>query len=618
MWDLTVTNIGGIRHGSASVEDGLNVVQASNFRGKSSLIAALKTGLGATGHYDDHPLTEGTDRGEVTLETEQNDYSVALERPVHETVVRKGDPYVSDEGAQLAVRLFACLDADNPIRQAVRNGVDITELLQAPLDFEDLDSQIETLTREKREIDEQIAEAKRAGERVPTLQETVTRLESELDSLRDQRDELAEAEASKAHVEQLSDEISALSEQLANVTEDISRLEGSIERKDERVAEIETELADLTDPTEPVEATDIPPKRERLETLEERIALVEDLYRANQNVVDADALDVLTEVNRSIAASDVTCWVCGEETTNAEIEAAIDRLQSKLTELRDRKGDLESEIEELEAARREYRRVEETRDRLETEKRTLRTAIDEKRGLLQEKRARQSSLEDEIDDLETELASAEAEYNEELTDVKTQIRTTESKLSEKREALESHQSRYDDLDDLQRERDDVRSTLTDLRNRKKRTQETLKDRFNAIITDIIDAFGPGFSSARLVLKTDDRGDVAEIDLEIGREIDDAGQRTSVDTLSEGEVELIGLVVAIAGYHAFDVGSTVPCILIDGISQLAAEHLQGVASYLEDTSEILVTTAYPEAGDFDGSVITPDEWKVVSDKEKAIQ
>lgn len=616
VWDLTVTNIGGIRYGTTTIEDGLNVIQASNFRGKSSLVGALKTAFGATGHYDDHPLTEGTERGEVTLETETTEYSVVLERLSHRAVGRNGTPYIADESEQLCVRLFACLDAANPIRQAVRNGEDVTELLQAPLDFEDIDSQIASLTSEKRDIDQQIAEATRAGEQLPALQEAVTSLETELEELRDRRDALAETETSKAHIEQLSDEISIKSEQHTNISEDISRIEREIEQKEERVSRTETEIAELDVPAEPVDTTEMEPIRDQIDALGRRIDLVEDLYRANQNIVDADELDVITDVARSIAADEVACWVCGHETTKAEIDDAVAELQSTLADFREQKSALEAELEELEAERKENQRIRQRLETLEEEKRELSTAIDEKKGLLRTKRERKAELEDEIDAIEAELATAEEEYNEELTDLKTKIRTSESKLEEKRETLESLQAQYDELAELERERDEIRTTLTDLRNRKKRTQETLKNRFNAIITDIIDAFQPGFSNARLVLKTDDRGDVSEIDLEIGREIDDTGQRTSVNTLSEGEVELIGLVIAIAGYHAFDVKSAVPCILIDGISQLAAKHLQGVATYLEDTSEILVTTAYPEAGAFDGCVITPDEWDVVSDKAEA--
>jgi len=612
MWDVTRMNIGGIRSGSATIEDGLNVIQASNFRGKSSFIAALRTAIGATGQYDPHPLTEGTKEGRVTLEAADHSHEVLLERVSPETVTQSGTPYITDETDQVCARLFACLDEANPIRKAVRNGEDLTELLQAPLNIADIDAQIATLKSEQREIDQQIAEAERAGEQLPTVQETVTELEGKLDELQSQREELASEEAEKEQIGQLRDEISAKSETLATIGGDIERLENEITRKSEQITQKKEQKAELDVPADVDEEQDADALEQQIDALERQIALVEDLYRANQNVVEAGEIDVITDVDRSIAADEFECWVCGQQTTGAEIDEYISGLQSKVTDLRDQKADVQAELAELEARRRERRQVRQEKQRLANEIRQLTADIDEKQGLLEENRERKAAIEREISDLREELEQAESEYNEELTDVKTEIRTTESKLQSEREKLESLEQNYNRLDELERERGQIQAELENLRNRKKNAQETLKEQFNSIIADIIEAFQPGFSSARLVLKTDIRGEVENIDLELARDIDDTGQRTSVDTLSEGEVELIGLMVALAGYHAFDVESTAPFILIDGITELAAEHLRSVATYLEDTTDVLVTTAYPEAGEFDGHVVSPDEWDVVSD------
>jgi len=39
----------------------------------------------------------------------------------------------------------------------------------------------------------------------------------------------------------------------------------------------------------------------------------------------------------------------------------------------------------------------------------------------------------------------------------------------------------------------------------------------------------------------------------------------------------------------------------------------LVEYLDARTEYLVTTAYPEAGKFDGHVLPPDDWEVVSDR-----
>ena len=616
MLNLEIENIGGIRSGTATIEDGLNVVQASNFRGKSSLIASLKTAFGATGHFKAHPLTEGADSGRVTLHTDDDTYEVLLERTGQNTVTRTGTPYLSDELDQVCTRLFGCLGEDNPIRTAVRNEDDLTEILQTPLDVEDIDRQIETLKQEKRELEAEIAEVKQAGEQLPAVQEDVTGLEQELETLREARDELAEREGNKQQIEELSDEISAKSGKLANVTSDITRLEREIERKERTLEEKQERVAEHEMPDALEESFDIDEKKTQLDTLETQIALVEDLARANQNVLETGELDLIVDVERTIATDEIECWVCGQQTTKDEIEQRVRALQSRTTELREQKQGIETELEKYEKRRRERQRKRHEREQLEEDIQRLRADLEDKKGDLQRKTDRESELETEVTELKSQLDDAEDEYNEELTDVKTEIRTKETKLEEKLEKLSRLERKYDELSALSEQRDELQSTLTELRDRKKNTQEELRDQFNTRIADIIEQFEPGFSGARLVLKTDANGDVEKITLEITRDVDGKGRRTSVDSLSEGEVELIGLVVAIAGYHAFDVDERAPIILIDGIGQLAAEHLRNLTSYLEETSDILVTTAYPEAGEFDGQTIVPDEWDVVSDEEMA--
>jgi predicted nucleic acid-binding Zn-ribbon protein len=613
MWNLTVKNIGGIRAGSTSIAGGLNVIQASNFRGKSSLVTAIMTALGATGHYDDHPLTEGTAEGEVTLAADEGKYNVKLKRGSLNAVDRTGEPYISDETEQVAARLFACLDEDNPVRMAVRNGEDLTDLLQAPLEIEDLEAQIETLKIEKREIETEITEAERAGEQLTSVQEEVTHLERELEELYERRQGLADEGDSKDQIENLSDEISNKSGKLANLGDDITRIEQEIERKQDSLSQKEAEQDQLEVPDEVDDTQDLDVLRDRIDNINRQIDLVEDLYRANQNVVDAGELDIITEIDRSITADEVECWVCGQQTTKSDIENYISRLQSEISELREQKGDIQAELEEARSRRREVRQARSKKEQLQRDIQQLKASIDERRGTLEKKRDRKEELETEIEALREKLADAEDEFNEELTDVKTTIRTKETKLESKRQKLESLEQQHEALGELEQEYQEVQSELENLRNRKKTTQESLQEQFNTVIADIIEVLQPGFSSARLVLKTDEQGAVDKIDLEIARDIDSKGKRTSVDTLSEGEVELIGLVVALAGYHAFNVRSTAPCILIDGISQLATEHLRRVTSYIDDMSAILVTTAYPEAGEFEGHIIDPEEWDVVSDE-----
>jgi len=615
MWTVEIDNIAGIRSGTTTVDRGLNVVQASNFRGKSSFIAAMRTVTGVTGHYDAHPLTEGAESGSVTIEMEAETYEVILDRSDATTVTRTGTPYLDDRTDQMCARLFAFLDEDNPIRRAVRNDDDLTDLLQAPLDIENVDRQIESLRRQKAELETEIAEAERAAEQAPAVQEEVTQLEEKLAGLRERREQLAETDETGHGADTLSEDLAERKRDLERIEGNIQQLENRVQRKTETLETKREQLAELEVPSAELDSGDVEAKREEIDQLDVQLGLIEDVRRANRNLLDEDRLDLVTDVERSIAADEVECWVCGEHTSKDAIERRLDAFQTQQRQLREQKQTLEAEIEEYEQRRREVESQRRKQESLEREIGRLENEIDELRADLRATRERKEQVAAEIDDVRSRLDAVETEHNEELTDVKAEIRTVELTLEEKRETLAELEATREQLASLSEQRDDLREEITELRNHKKRTQERLTEEFNAALSAVIDRFEVGFSGARLLLKTGAQGDVDEVELTIAREIDGNGRETSVNTLSEGEVELIGVVVALAGYRAFDVGNSVPFMLIDGISQLAAEHLRTLTTHLEETSETIVTTAYPEAGEFEGEIITPEEWDVVSDEQR---
>lgn len=611
MWNLEIENIGGIRAGSTMIDDGLNVVQASNFQGKSSLIAAIQTVMGATGHYEAHPLTEGAGTGSVSLETEEDTYNVMIERESYRSYSRNGNPYLTDETDQKTARLFAFLGENNPVRTAVRNGEDLTEYLQEPLNIDEIDRQIEDLVEERQQLRIELEQAEKAAERIPKVQETVTQLEKELEELRGEKDELEDVSQAKEEADELSDELSTQQSNLETVEREIDRLQSGIESKEEELEAKQEELDALEVPEIP-ELSDIDAKQDRISSLEADISLFEELYRANKNVLESADLDTLTSVERTLSGDELECWVCGEPAPKDEMESRIERIDERVSALREEKQDLETEIDEFEQQKREAEQKHQRRDRLEERIGSLRQEIDEKKADLQQAQKRRDNLQSTVEDLEEELANVEEEYSEKLTDLKTEIRNRERQLEKQQDELEDLKDRKYDLENLQQTEEELNDQIEELRRQKTETQHQLRDEFETAIDDIIARFSPGFEKARLDAKTNQEGEIEEFELIIARE----GRETTVDALSEGEVELIGVAAALAGYRVYDVDTLVPCILIDGISQLASEHLRGLVEYLEDTADILVTTAYPEAGEFNGQIISPDSWTVVSDGEGA--
>lgn len=607
MWDFEIENIAGIRSGSATIDDGLNVVQASNFSGKSSLIAAIQTVMGGSGQYEDHPLTEGAESGCITLQTSDETYKVTLERNRTGTL-RSGSYYLVDETDQKTARLFAFLGDANPIRTAVRNGENLTEYLQEPLNIGEIDAEIEGLRNERKQVEIQLENAEQAADRLPKVQEEVTQLETEVEKLREQKDELESMSEAKKRSAELSGELSERKTALKDAERQVKRLETDIKNKQEQIKAKQQRLDEIEVPEVP-SLSDLDKKQDRLDKLDSHISLVEQLHRANKNVLESDVLDRLTTVERSLAGDELECWVCGEVVPRKNIEEQIDSINDRVSDLKDERNELADEIDEFETRKREAEQRQRQRETLEEAVRTLQQTIDEREADLQQAQARRNELEPEVEQLEEKLSAVEEDYSDELADLKTEIRSKERQLEKQQDILVDLEDRKHEREHLREKADDLSNQIEDLRKRKNETQRKLAEEFQSAINEIIDRFSPGFETARFDLITNEQGEVKEFKLSIARQ----GRETTVGALSEGEVELIGVAVALAGYRVYDVDELVPCILIDGISQLASEHLRDLTEYLEGTVDILVTTAYPEFGDVDGQTITPDAWDVVSDQ-----
>jgi len=620
MWNLEIENIGGIRSGHASLSAGPNIIQASNFQGKSSLLAAIQTVMGTTGQFgEDHPLTEGADEGHVTLETEDESYTVTLEQSVGvngNTISRSGDTYLVDEQDRVAARLFAFLGEDNPVRAAVREKDQqrLTELLKKPLETENIDLRIDNLRSDIVDIEEELDQAEKAADKLPPAQEEVTQLEEELEELKERRDELEEKVDEDTEQRDLRNELTNKQSELDRKQSQLERLENQIERRERQLEEKQEELDDLEVPEELDLDTDIGEKKDRVEELELKIDLLGDLYRSNKAVLDENELTLITDVDRSISGDTFSCFVCGEETTEEDVEERLQAIKQKQQSLQEEKASLDEEIDEIQQRKREIRSNRQKKDQLENEIKQLKLDIQEDEQEIEGLKDDIEALEEEVEELEAEYEEAEQEeeeFSSELKTVQQKIGTTENKLSRAKDKLERLEDEASDRDEIEEELEAKKDELEELKQRREKKYDELVDQFDEAMDDIISTFAPGFDGAFLNKKKNP-DDSVEFEINLARE----GRTTDVENLSEGERELVGIVTALAGYRTFNVGERVPCILLDGIGQLAAEHIRHMIDYLEDNAEILVTTAYPEAGTFDGETISPDDWDVISNEEAA--
>lgn len=590
-WHIDINRIAGILDGSATLIPGVNVVRGSNWQGKSSFIESIKTALGTSTE-----LTEGADSGHVTVETPSDAYDVTLTR-TDGTVTRTGTPYLTDEYDVIRAELFACLDEHNEVRGAVRDGDDLEDVLLRPLDFQNIDEQITTLQREREQIETELSQAREAKKRLPSVQATVTRLEEEIDTLEAKRDSIDGDTSDSTAGDSVRSRLNQARSETTQARNRIERLESSIERTEQRLSERQADLAALEIPS----YTDVEDKladaRAQLNDVQRDAEVLQSVYSATELVLNENRLDLIADVQRDIDEDTLACWTCGSETTREMVEAQLEELGNELTALRAQTETHRDTVEELETQREEISQARKRKADLEAE-------IAELEETLAERKQRLSAAQDRLESAQktvSELSDRVDETVAELSDVESEIKYREAELEDATDELAQLETRAARVDTLEKELESVRDDLTELRTRKDRITQDAREAFDTAMQDILSLFDTGFETARLT---------ADFDIVVARD----GREASLDALSEGELELIGFVAALAGRESFDVADTVPLLLVDGLGGLDDDNLHTLVDYLRQETEYLVFTAYPEYTAFDGQEIDPTQWDVANEKQ----
>ncbi|MDY6818788.1 MAG: archaea-specific SMC-related protein [Halobacteriales archaeon] len=587
-WHFDIENIAGIRSGTATIEPGVNTVQASNWQGKSSLIKAIETSMGTA-----EPLTEGATRGRVELQTAAGETVTELRRDDGETIVREGQ-FLADEQDRVCAELFAFLDGDNAIRRAVRNGDNLESILTRPLDFERIDERIADLQHERRQVEAELESARTAAKELPAVQERVTSLEAELEQLETERSELAD-ESADNRTTPASEELSEARAERDRLADREEQLETTIANTRERLEDRKAELDQLDIPEETDIESELAEVRETVTEIERDVELLQSVYTANKRVLDEDRIDLLTEIERGLMEDSVACWVCGSDVDRETIRERLAALGDRITSEQKQATQYREQIEELESRRETVREKQRRQRDLQEQVNDLEMTLADREESLTTVREQLADVDERIEAL-TETVD---ETNDRLTDLESEIKYTRAELEDARDELASLEATADRRETLEAELDSLRDEIETLRTRKERLKTETREAFDDAMATVIDQLTPGFETARLT---------PNFDLVVARD----GREASLDALSEGEVELLGIVAAIAGYEAFDVTDRVPVILLDSVGGLASDNLRAIVTYLSDRTRYLVTTAYPEQGSFDGHVIDPAEWSVVSD------
>ena len=657
---VTVENIGGIDAVERTIDPGLTVLAGRNATNRTSFLQALMAAFGS--HSDQISLKSNATEGKVTVDVEDGPTYTRRLRRAGGTTVMDGDPYTDDPEL---LDLYAFLLRENPVRRAVERGEGLYDLLMEPIDTGEIERQIRQEADRKDRIDQQLERRQEEKRRLPELEQERQELERELASLRE-REQTLEEKRKRLESEQPAEEVrkrsDELDEKLRELEAERDRIDREIDRKEAKIEGAKAEIAESTVPD--LDWDELEQRHERLEAeldqlqteIEETRSIRSSLstglqaaqtLRDNRFSVD-EALDTLDEppelpegpltggeadaesdtgavTDKLVTGPSARCLACGSTVPEQTIDQIIDQyralnqgLASKTQSLEQQEAEIQDELDDIERQIDEHRQV---LDQIEAAEQS----IDEAGDRIDQLREERAEITAEIDRLSSEISDiadgdideTTKQYNEvrdELRDLQVDIDRTESSLAETEAEIERIESRVDDIDALEADREDTIGRLETLRTKVEQTERDLVSRFNETIETVLRLLGyANIERIWFERRETPAGSETVFDLHIVRDGEDGVYECELQHLSESERTVTGLVVALTGYLVHDVDEHCPVMLLDSVEMIDSDRIASLLEYLDEKTQYLTVALLPEdasrvlaAETVDGSEVTISE------------
>ncbi|UHQ96104.1 archaea-specific SMC-related protein [Natrinema halophilum] len=627
--ELDVTNLGGINSCSVEFQNGVNLLTGRNATNRTSLLRAVSDILGGT----NATLKSDADEGHVTLTVGDREYSRHYKRT--ETGVQvTGEPYM--ENNEL-IDLFISLLEDNPARLAIERGDNLREIIMRPVDTAEIERRIQHLKREREQISAELDQIERRSNTLPNLEEKRQTLSAEIESLEEEiemlRSKVTEYEANAEMAEEAEELVDRLDERRkehSELTDQIDLIAAEIDALKERPAELRSKRDDLSEDTQAdlnAIQGELRSNRNRKRKLENTVSDLASIVEFNEDILSESISNLPDEpstdgpVTELAPESDqeVTCWTCGNRADRGAIADRLENLRNVVTEKRNEISDLESRINELENEQMEIRDAIEERERLSSE-------INDVERKLEAKKERKADLEAEvkevgktISELESDVADTEELRDSDLLETYEQISDLQYEQGQKQQELASVEEEIDEIESLpdkstlQDQLDEIRQELNRERGRVAEIESESVSKFNKHMDEVLNILNYRNISRVWIERKESQarsGDETTFDLHLVRESGTGSvYEDIVANLSESEREVIGLVVALAGYLVHEVYQEVPFVLLDSLEAIDSERIADLVEYFSAYSSYLIVALLPE----DASRITDQYTQITADQ-----
>lgn len=612
---LTVENLGGIDHTDLILEPGVSILAGRNATNRTSLLAALGSILGGT----TASLKSDADEGYVTLElngeTYRRDYTRTGDR-----IQVSGNAYSDQETlVDLCVTLFE----NNPARRAVERSDNLRKVIMRPVDTEaiqtridDLKQQRQTLENEIEHVDARRAELHTLEQKRDDLADDIAELDRQLEIL---QSEVADYEADLETAEEAADVIDELNvrrKALSSLSDNLEVKQAERDALQDDIGNIESELEEIPDnATEKLTTIEDDlkaaqsQKHEIDDTIASLITIVDfndELLSENTDLpgIDTETADVTSDLTPE-DQQQVVCWTCGSQVQRGEISDRLDDIRSVIKEKRQTRENLQEHIEELLDQKEEFNDLETRRTSLEQQLGEMRDKVTTREQTIEELRTDRKDLKDGIEKLEQNAAETEELRETDLLDKHEQISEFQYEQGQRQQQLNDLTDEIEKIEalpakeNLESQRDEIQEDLERERGRIGDLETEAVEAFNEHMGEMLDTLEYK-NIARVWIEKKQTGtrrtqhSETVFDLHIVRETaEGTGYEDRVENLSESEREVIGLVVALAGYLVHDVHEAVPFMLLDSLEAIDAQRIADLVEYFGTHIPYLVIALLPE-------------------------
>lgn len=634
--ELSVSNIGGIDETEVSFEPGITVLSGRNATNRTSLLQAIMAGLGS----DLVSLKADADEGEVKLKIGSTTYTREFVRE-GDSVVSSGDPYL--DNPELA-DLFAFLLESNEARRAVVQSGDLHELLLRPVDTDKINSEIESLTRMKQQITDQIEEIEEEERKLTKLSTELDGLEDQINSKEQTVEELEEelesvdvgVEETKEQKRKREQKFEQLRRSRSELQEVHSRIDGkqdALESLRKQRDELEAEEAEIPEaPTEQIQniESQIGQLRSEIQGINGTVNEIQTLIQFNEDKLEEQNNEITEALGLDTSASDTTtdrlvedrqtiCWTCGSEVETSAIEETLQQLRELNSKKLDRKRELQDEIEELEIQKHTYEEKQRQREQVARELEATKERIDEQESMLQELRERESDLESDVEDLEEVVSDLEMEdsdvlkLHKQISELEGELTRLKSERNDLQSEIDESNERINRREELEDEREDIQERLVDLRTKIDRLEQQAADEFNDHMESVLSILS--FENIERIWieriereRKKGRREVTEtvFELHVIRSSNNQGvYEDRIENLSESERETTGLIFALAGYLVHEVYEHVPFMLLDSLEAIDADRISQLLEYFSEYADYLVVALLTE----DAAAVAPEHQQI---------